>query len=142
MKNCAGCIKKNMWHMSQYWDGDRRWGQCRNCGAWQLEEQPQGIKIPPKVLYLDIETALMKVYAYDLFVPGKRIHKDMIAQLGFVVCWSAAWLSGDNKPRRIMSDVLTHAEAKTQNDKRIASSIWLGRFAAADAWFCTRRSSL
>ena len=124
MENCHVCSKKNLWQSTPYWEDGRRWWKCRNCGSDQLEVPPQGLRIPPKVLYLDIETALMKVYAYDLFVPGKRIHKDMIAQLGFVVCWSAAWLSGDNKPRRIISDVLTPAEAKTQNDKRIASSIW------------------
>lgn len=89
-----------------------------------MEVPPQGLDIPPRVLYADIETALMKVYAYDLFVPGKRINKDMIAQSGFVICWSAAWLNGENKPKRILSDVLTTNEAKHQNDKRIASSIW------------------
>lgn len=124
MQNCAVCQRKNLWQSSGWWTDNQRWWRCRNCGAWQLESPPQGLRIPPKLLYLDVETALMKVYVYDLYVPNKRISKDMIAQLGFVVCWSAAWLDGENKPKRIMSDVLTPNEAKKQNDKRIVASAW------------------
>ena len=122
MQNCAICSKK-MWQTTPYWEDNRRWHLCRNCGSDQLEEPPQGLRIPPKVLYLDIETALMKVYVYDLYVPNKRINKDMIAQNSFVVTWSAAWLNADNTIRTQMSGTVTPAEAKKQDDKRIIQEI-------------------
>lgn len=89
-----------------------------------MEMPPQGLRIPPKVLYVDIETALMKVYAYDLYVPNKRISKDMIAQSSFVICWSAAWLNSGYIPKKIMAGVLKPSEARKQNDKRIVEDIW------------------
>ena len=129
MQNCFVCAKKNLWQSSPWWEWENgqytsRWWQCRNCTHWQKELPPQGLRIAPKVLYLDIETAMMKVYAYDLFVPSKRISKDMIAENSFVICWSAAWLDAENKPKRIMSDVCTTAEAKKHNDKRIVERIY------------------
>lgn len=128
MQNCQICLKRNLWQSSQWWEWEnkqytRRWWLCRNCGHYQVESPPQGLKVAPKVLYLDIETAMMKVYAYDLYVPTKRISKDMIAEHSFVICWSAAWLDDNNEVKRIMSGVCTPAEAKKQNDKRIIEKI-------------------
>jgi hypothetical protein len=123
VQNCFVCSKKNLWQTTPYWEDSRRWWKCRNCGSDQLEEPPQGLRIPPKVLYLDIETALMKVYVYDLYVPNKRINKEMIAQNSFVITWSAAWLNPDNTIRSQMSGTVTTAEAKKQNDKRIITDI-------------------
>jgi hypothetical protein len=124
LQNCLVCAKKNLWQSSQYWTGEQRWWQCRNCGNWQIESPPQGLRIPPKILYLDIETALMKVYIYELYVPSKRISKDMIAQSSFVICWSASWLNSDYTPRKIVSGVLKPDEAKRQDDKRIVNDVW------------------
>lgn len=119
MKNCHVCTKKNLWTSTgNTIDGKREW-KCRNCGNIQLEEPPQGLKIPPKVLYFDIETALMSVDLYDLRVYG-YISKNAITRHSFVVNWAAAWVDRDYKIKgRIMSGVCTEREAKTQNDRRI-----------------------
>lgn len=93
----------------------------------QFELPPQGLKIPPKVLYIDIELAMMKVYVYDLYIPAKRIQKEMMDRhtRKFIICWAAAWLDGNHKIKgKIISDVITQREAKQQNDKRICKSIW------------------
>ena len=118
--NCEGCLKKNMWHMSQYWEGDRRWGQCRNCGKWQLEERPQGLKIPPKVLYIDIERSLMTLYGYELAVRSGYINKDMIRSEAFIICWAAGWVGG----KGIKSACVTQAEAVRKDDRRILAELW------------------
>ena len=65
----------------------------------------------------------MKVYVYDLYVPNKRINKEMIAQNSFIVTWSAAWLNADNTIRRQMSGTVTPQEARKQDDRRIVKDI-------------------
>ena len=123
VQNCEICTKKNLWTTTPYYEDGRRWWQCRNCGHDQLEVPAQGLQIPAKVVYIDIETAMMKVYAYDLYVPSKRIAKDMIAQNSFVICWSAAWLDENHEIKRMVSRKLEPNEARKQNDKRIVSEI-------------------
>jgi DNA polymerase elongation subunit (family B) len=82
------------------------------------------LKVPAKVLYFDIETAMMKVYAYGLKVNGGYISKDMISQNSFVINWAAAWIDQEYKiSGSILSDVVTPNEAKKQNDKRICTSL-------------------
>jgi len=67
----------------------------------------------------------MKVYIYDLFVPGKRINKDLILQNSFVINWAAAWLDEEWKIKgRILSEVLTPKEAVKQNDARILETLF------------------
>jgi len=74
---------------------------------------------------VDIETALMKVFVYDLYVPSKRIYKDAIIQNSFVVNWAAAWLDMDYQIQgRIISEVVTPKEAVKQNDKRILEPLF------------------
>jgi len=83
------------------------------------------MKLPPKILYLDIEVALMKVYTYDLYVPSKRLRPAQIDTRKYIICWAAAWLNGENKiDGGILSDVITQRETKTQNDKRVCQSIF------------------
>jgi len=126
MRNCTECGKlRNNWQSSSYWEGNQRWWYCRNCDHWQLEEHAQSLPYAPKVLYIDIETALMKVYIYDLFVPGKRINKDLILQNSFVINWAAAWLDEEWQIKgRILSEVLTPREAVKQNDARILETLF------------------
>lgn len=125
MQTCDHCNKK-MWHATGYWTDNRRWCQCRNCEHWQLEAPPQGLKIPPKILYLDIEVALMSVYTYDLYVPSKRLRPPNIKTRKFVICWAAAWLNPKTHKITggILSDVIRPKEIKKQNDKRICASIF------------------
>jgi hypothetical protein len=91
-----------------------------------MEEQPQGLDVPPKILYLDIETALMSVDIYDLYIPNKRITKDAIERNKFVINWAAAWVeNGTYKIKgKILSGVCTQKEAKKQNDKRILQPLF------------------
>lgn len=126
MRNCTECGRlRNNWQSSSYWEGNRRWWYCRNCDHWQLEEHAQGLEYEPKILYIDIETALMKVYIYDLFVPGKRINKDMIIKNSYVINWAAAWLDRDYQIKgKIMSECLTTKEAVKQDDKRILEPLF------------------
>ena len=93
-----------------------------------MEVPPQGLRLPPRILYLDIETALMRVDLFSLYVPGKYISWRNIHKRSYVICWSAAWVSSD-KPSRVRSDVVTQAEAKRGKDKRCLQ----GLFAMMDA---------
>jgi len=80
-----------------------------------MELPPQGLKIPPKVLYLDIEVASMTVRTYDLYIPSKRIRPSRIKTRKFILCWSAAWLDKNNKIQGgILSDVITHAPSSVR----------------------------
>lgn len=115
-----------MWQSTHEFSNRRRKWICRNCGNEQYEFPPQGLKIPPKILYIDIESALMSVDLYDLYIPGKRINKDMIDRHRFVINWAAVWVTPKEYTikGRIMTGVVTQREAKRQNDKRILKPIF------------------
>lgn len=99
--------------------------KCRNCGNLQLEEPPQGLRVPPKILYFDIETALMFSGLYSLYIPSKRVWRDMVVQNSFVINWAAAWLNGDYKIKGgVKTGVVTAEEARKQDDKRIVGELW------------------
>lgn len=120
MQNCTVCTKKNLWTSTgRTIDGKREW-QCRNCRHVQLEEAPQGLDIPPKVLYFDIETALMKVTTFRTgrqYVTWKSVEQD-----SFVICWGAAWM---HEPKiTVMSNCVTPAEARKQNDYNCLWGLW------------------
>lgn len=94
--------------------------KCRNCGNIQLEEPPQGLLIPPKILYFDIETALMKVTTFQTgkqYVMWKQVNQD-----SFVLCWGAAWMN--KEPLKIMSDCVTPKEAIKHDDERCLIRLW------------------
>ena len=120
-----------MWQSTKWVDwytGARIW-RCRNCSKshYQTEEPPQGLKVPPKILYLDIETALMRVFVYDLYdESNKHISKDMIERSRFIVNWAAAWVTPEEYTikGRIKTGVVTQKEAKRQNDKRIMQRLF------------------
>ena len=124
MQNCYVCSKKNLWQSTPYWQDKQRWWKCRNCGSDQLEVPPQGLRIPPKILYLDIETALMKVDIFSTFVPGKYISWKAIDKKSFIICWAAAWITDEEKPLKVYSDAVTSREAKRGADKRCLEKLF------------------
>ena len=125
MHHCTSCFKTRYWTSTGKFVDERRQWQCRNCGNIQLEERPQGLKIPPKILYIDIETALMSVYLYDLRVYSGYVNKEFIKEHSYVINWAAAWLDESYEIKgRIMSGVCKPEEAKERNDERILGTIW------------------
>lgn len=123
MQNCYECAKK-MWTGSQYWEGNRRWHQCRNCGHWQLEVPPQGLRIPAKVLYFDIETSLieMTVKVFDMRVHSGWLDWHDITRPFYVISWAAAWV--DEHEPRVHSGAVTAYEARRRSDKRHLRRLW------------------
>lgn len=97
----------------------RRWWKCARCGelvlGYRSFEQQKA-----KELYIDIETAPMKVLAFDLYVPSKHISPDHIERDWFIICWSALWLGAD----KVISGCVTPAEAKAGDDCRILYPLW------------------
>ena len=81
------------------------------------------MRIPPKILYLDIETALMKVDLFDTYVPGKYISWKAIDKRSFIICWAAAWIQSD-KPFKVMSDSVTQREARRGSDRRCLQKLF------------------
>lgn len=126
MQNCQICGFKRFWKTRQYetvQSGEQRvklrmW-RCRKCGHVQAETPPFNPQ-KPKILYYDIETALMRVDMFNLFVPGKFVSWKSIERKSFVVSWAAGWL--DNG--KIESASLTPGEAKRGYDKRILQALW------------------
>lgn len=126
MQNCENCGFKKWWKTNAYETvirGEekvkvRMWRCCR-CGYVQAESPPF-TRQTPKILYFDIETALMNVDIFNLFVPGKYISWRNIRQKSFVVSWAAGWVG----KRGIQSAALTPHEARTGNDRRI---LWILR---------------
>lgn len=128
MTNCDGCSKKNLWRNT----GRRNERgavirQCTNCGHYQAEPTPQGLKLPKRLLYYDIETSKMSVETFDLYVPNKRLNWKNIKQPSFLICWSACWITNETKPEdklQILSDALTPWEARRGWDKRCLTGLW------------------
>lgn len=126
MTNCQECGFKK-WYKTNYYETVirgtekhkvRMW-RCRKCGHVQAEVPPF-IKQKPKILYYDIETALMKVDIFNLFIPGKFISWKSIREKSFVVSWAAGWVGR----KGIESAAVTPREAKAGNDKRILQALW------------------
>ena len=124
MQNCYECGKKGMWQASLYWEGERRWWHCRNCDHWQLEVPAQGLRLPPKVLYFDIETSLteMQVSVFDMRVRSGWLDWHEITNPFYIICWTAAWVN--DKPLRLHSGAVTGWEARRRCDKRHLRGLW------------------
>jgi hypothetical protein len=136
LQNCAICTKKNLWQNTGLIVAGRRLWVCRNCGHEQYEEEPQGLSIPPKILYLDIEYGKMRVWLYDLYGEhNKHIRYDMIERAKFVTNWAAAWVNPHTYKIKgdIISGVATQGEARKANDKRILHPLFL-LMDEADYW--------
>ena len=72
----------------------------------------------PKILLFDTETQTLKVRVWGLYLQKIEIHK-VIDDWHFI-SWAAKWLFEPD----IISDILTPAEAKKRDDKRISKSLW------------------
>ena len=120
MQNCHVCAKKNLWTgTGKSVEGMRLW-KCRNCGNEQWEERPQGLKIPPRVLYFDIETALMKVTTFQ--VERQYLSWKSVEQESFVICWAAAWMG---KPKlKVLSKSVTSEQALKADDSECLVPLW------------------
>lgn len=120
MQNCTVCTKKNLWTSTGKTDNGKRLWKCRNCGNEQWEEPPQGLKIPAKVLYFDLETALMKVTTFSTgrqWVNWKSVEQDT-----FVLCWGAAWM---HKPKlKVISKSVTGEQATMADDYDCLLPLW------------------
>ena len=120
MQNCTVCTKKNLWTSTGKTENGRRLWKCRNCGNEQWEEAPQGLKIPAKVLYFDLETALMKVTTFSTgrqWVNWKSVEQDT-----FVLCWGAAWM---HKPKlKVVSKCVTPEQAQMADDYDCLLPLW------------------
>ena len=75
-------------------------------------------KTVPRVLLLDIETAPMKAFLWNLYKP--ILGPVNIDEPGFILSWSAKWLFS----AEMMSDIVTPKESIKLDDKRIMGSIW------------------
>ena len=113
-----------MWSSTGRMIDGRREYKCRNCGNIQLESPPQGLKIPPKVLYFDIETSLITVKQdvwglknYNKYIQWEDIEKDQI-----IICWAGAWI-GKGKRVHVFGDCVTEREAVKRDDKRVVKSL-------------------
>lgn len=97
---------------------------CR-CGHKQFEEKPQEIKVPPKVLYFDIETAPYKMTyeGFELRVRSGWLDWHNIDKPFFIISWAAAWVNFEGK-EKIVSGAVTGTEAKRRTDKRHLWELW------------------
>ncbi len=124
---CLNCHKTGMWRKTQerekingYWV--RVW-QCR-CGTKQPNPPPVDIKVKPKELVFDIETALMTVSTFSLYVQHQYLSSDAIIQNSFVICWSACWVDVGTPFQYVMSECVRPDEALQNNDRRILTGLW------------------
>jgi DNA polymerase elongation subunit (family B) len=89
--------------------------RCFEGGKPKIFSKSKGL---PKVLLLDIETAIMEVYTYGIY--EQVIRPNQIKKDWFVLSWSAKWLYS----AEVKSSVVTRREAILRNDKRIISELW------------------
>lgn len=78
----------------------------------------ESLNSPAKVLVLDIETAPLKGYFWQLWKQNIQINQ--ITNDWFIFTWAAKWLFED----KIYSGKVTGKEAIKQDDKRIMKGIW------------------
>jgi len=99
--------------------GIPKWA-CGRCGAI-VDGYRHPVRQAPKVLYLDIETSLTKLYNFGLKVPSGYLNYQMIEQEFFIMCWAAAW---SDAPTKIISACVTQEEALKGTDKNILAPLW------------------
>lgn len=120
MINCPKC-KQSMTNIRGYTTttkGKMIRGQCINPKCKTNYFTIPETRMPARILCFDIETAPMKVYAFDNhpdFIPHTMLEQDW-----FTICWSASWYDSD----KVISAVLTPAEAKACDDRRIVELAW------------------
>jgi len=72
---------------------------------------------PLRLLYFDVETAPMLAFIWRLKTDYVGTH--MLEHESFLLSWAARWSDGN----KVLSGVLTPAEAKAQDDSRIVKSL-------------------
>lgn len=97
--------------------------RCR-CGQRMLGDAPQAEKVKPKILYFDIESALMTVSTFSLHVRNEYIPSSAIIENSFVICWSACWVDKEAPWQYIISDCVRQADALANNDRVILPELW------------------
>jgi hypothetical protein len=73
------------------------------------------LRIPPKVLYFDVETALVKATVFDAgrqWVGWKNIENDP-----FILCWAAQWMHREKAG--VLSECITPARVRRYDDREV-----------------------
>lgn len=92
---------------------------CGKCQQLQAEEPPF-IALEPKILYVDIESSLVKTLSWGLHVPSKYINPALLLQPEFIITWAASWVG----ERQVYSGSVTGRQAKHGNDKQCLKELW------------------
>lgn len=71
-----------------------------------------------KILFIDIETAPIKAFVWRFW--KQDISLPQLISDYFILTWSAKWLDSNS----VISDRVTSAEAKNEDDKRIIKGMW------------------
>lgn len=79
---------------------------------------PAQVTTGAKVLVLDIETAPLKVFVWNVW--NQNVSTNQIVSDWFCLTWAAKWLFED----KVFSGKLTPKEVADQNDSRIIKGIW------------------
>lgn len=85
------------------------------------EDVPENKKIEsslPRILILDIETAPIKAFVWNLW--KQNVYLDQIISDWFIITWAAKWLLEEE----ILSNKLTSEEILREDDSRIVSNLW------------------
>ncbi len=101
--NCPNCGEKAEFYKGRIY--------CKACAEYFLHA------VAPKVLVFDIETSRMNVTAFQTGKQVLRYHQ--IEDDWFVICWRARWLLD----KKEFGAVVTPAEAKKRNDKRVVNEL-------------------
>lgn len=91
--------------------------QCQDCMKWFTVHITPCQFTSPKILFLDIETAPMVVYAFQL--KTDYITPDKIITPTFMLSWAAKWYGKD----KIMSGVLSPIQVIAHDDIEICKSV-------------------
>lgn len=87
--------------------------QCKNKKCKTNFFRVLDTRTPARILYIDIETAPMKVMAFDNH--PDFISHSMLVEDWYMLCFSVNWDDSD----KVLSFTLTPKEAKERNDRRI-----------------------
>lgn len=82
-------------------------------------EKVKRAKGGPKILIFDLENTPMEGYFWNLW-PNNGISTDAITRDWHLLSYSAKWLFDEN----MISEVLTPREIETEDDSRLANSVW------------------
>lgn len=121
--NCPKCnsINVTLFGLRRTLTTKKQTYKCKDCSyrfTPQTEKLEHEVKTGPRILILDIETAPMLVFTFNL--KTDYISPDSIVTPTFMLCWAAKWAGDSN----IMGDVISSKEAKNQDDARICKSIY------------------